>query len=181
MRRHILTVAIALGLAAQVGAQTDSLTTWPIDSRVRVWTAASRNLVGYLTDVRGDTLLIVAPGASGRQTRMLADSAARLEVSDGRVLSARNVAGGALGGGALAVATVAVLKALLDGGASCTVGGTCIDDPDYGRVALFGGAVGAIVGALKLEDQWREVRIPGRVSFVPSPRHSALTLSFSFR
>jgi hypothetical protein len=177
MRRHIVAVGVALLLTPPLSAQMDTVATWPLGSRVRVWRSSNRNLVGYLRELRGDTLVIVAPGASRLRTRMLTDSAVRLEVSDGRLPSLRNVGVGALAVAALAVATVAVF----DGEGDCTVGGCGDWKPPYKGIALVGAAVGAAAGALVLEDRWRTVRIPGRVSFVPSPRHTAIRLSFAFR
>lgn len=181
MRLDIAAAALALMLAHQVAAQADSITTWPVGARVRVWTSSDRPLVGYLKEPRGDTLIVEAPGASRSQTKVLAESAIRLEVSDGRMISPRNVVGGAFGGAALSIAAVAVVATIWNEEADCTVGGACITDPDYGDVALYGAAIGAVVGLLKLEDQWRRVRIPGRVGFGASPRHAAFTLSFAFR
>ena len=182
MRIHIAAAAFVFLIAQHLSAQEDSIATWPVGARVRVWTSLDRNVVGYLREPRGDTLIIVAPGSSRAQMKMHADAAVRLEVSDGRVIRPRNVLGGALGGAALTVATVALLVAVLNDISECTAESVgCDVDPDYGDVALVGGAVGAVVGALKLEDQWRRVRIPGRVSLGPNLGRTALTVSFAFR
>jgi hypothetical protein len=174
LARWILTAAIVI--TSPLSAQTDSVATWPIGSRVRAWTPFDRKFVGYLREVRGDTLIFVAPGASRVQKRVLVDSIARLEVSAGRVLSAYNVARGGLIGAGLSVGAVALLNAR----GSCTVDGGCWDPP-YGGIALVGAAVGAVAGVFVLKEHWRPVRIPGRVSFMQSPRGSAITVSFAFR
>jgi hypothetical protein len=179
MRRHVVAVGVALLLTPSLSAQMDTVANWPIGARVRVWRSANRNIVGYLTQLRGDTLIIVAPGASRLQTKMLADSAVRLEVSEARRPTVKNVAVGALGVAALAVATVAVLEAASED--DCTVGGCGGRKPPYGGIALVGAAVGAAAGVLVLEDRWRAARIPGRVSLVPSTRYTTVTLSFAFR
>jgi hypothetical protein len=179
MCRHIVAVGVALLVTPPLSAQMDTVTSWPIGSRVRVWRSSNRNIVGYLRALHGDTLVIVAPGALRLQTRMLTDSAVRLEVSDGRRPSLRNVGVGALSVAALAVATVAVLDAASED--DCTVGGCGDTKPPYRGIALVGAAVGAAAGLLVLEDRWRAVRIPGRVSFVPSTRQIAVTLSLAFR
>jgi hypothetical protein len=178
MRHHIIALGVALLLAPAVSAQTDSVTSWPLGSRVRVWRSSNRTMVGYLRELRGDTLVIVAPGAARSRTKILADSAIRLKVSEGRLPTVRNVAVGALGVAALAVVTVA----LLDRGAeACTVDGGCGWTPPYGGIALVGAAVGAAAGMLVLEDRWRSVRIPGRMSLVPSMQRTTVRLSFAFR
>lgn len=179
MRRHIVAVGVAFLLTAPLSAQTDTVTSWPIGSRVRVWRSSDRSTVGYLKELHGNTLVIDAPGASRLQTRMLTDSTVRLEVSDGRRPSFRNVGVGALSVAALAVATVAVINWGTE--YECTVGGCGDSKPPFKGAALVGAAVGAAAGLLVLEDRWRAVRIPGRVSFVPSTRHTAVTLSFAFR
>jgi hypothetical protein len=178
MRRHIVAVGVALLLTPPLSAQMDTVTSWPIGSRVRVWRSSDRSTVGYLKELHGDTLVIDAPGASRLQTRMLADSTVRLEVSDGRRPSLRNVGLGALGIAAIAVATTAVLDGAVE---TCTVAGCGDTKPPYKGIALVGAALGAAGGLLVLEDRWRAVRIPGRVSLVPSPRHTAVMLSFAFR
>jgi hypothetical protein len=171
----------AILVASPLPAQTDSVATWPIGSRVRVWTMSDRKFVGYLREVRGDTLLLIAPGASRVQRKMLADSTVRLEVSEGRSVSPWHVAAGAFGGAALAIGAVALFSQLLSGEVACTTGGSCASGENYGDAALYGGAVGSVAGLFVLKEHWRSVRIPGRFGFVPSRRHAAITLSFAFR
>lgn len=178
MYRHIVAAGVALLVTPPLSAQTDTVTSWPLGSRVRVWRSANRRTVGYLRELHGDTLVIVAPGASRLQTRMLVDSTVRLEVSDGRRPSLRNSALGALGVSAIAVAAAAVLDNAIE---TCTVAGCGDTKPPYKGIALVGAVIGAGAGFLVLEDRWRAVRIPGRVSLVPSTRHTAVTLSFAFR
>ena len=177
LARWVLTAALVA--SSPVSAQTDSVATWPIGSRVRVTTTPEQRFVGYLREVRGDTLLLVAPGASRVQRKVLADSALRLEVSEGRTFSARNIALGALGGAAVVTGLGWLLSSLSE--ADCTVGGSCDLDIDYRDAALIGGAIGAVVGVFVLKEEWRGVRVPGRVSVAPSLRHTTIALSFNFR
>lgn len=174
MRRHIAVVGVALLLTPALSAQTDSVTTWPIGSRVRVWTASNRNVTGELTELRGDTLVIIGRGRS--QAKLLADSTVRLDVSDGRRPSGKYIAGGAFAGAALGAVTIAGLEAIL-----CPPGECRVTTGHYARGALIGAVVGGVAGAIKRFDRWREVRVPGRVSLVPSARQTAVTLSFRFR
>lgn len=58
MRRHLVVAAIALVAAGPLSAQSDSPSTWPVGSRVRVSTQTTRKIVGKLSEVRGDTLVI---------------------------------------------------------------------------------------------------------------------------
>jgi hypothetical protein len=181
MRCPIVVAALAL-LAGPLAAQSDSVATWPVGSRVRVWTSSDRALVGYLKEPRGDTLILEAPGSARSQTKLRARSVRRLEVSDGRAVSLRNVAVGTLGGALVSVGAVALFVHLLEGASHCTVDGGCGEvEIDYGEVALFGGAIGALAGALKLEDRWRSVGVPGRIRVGTGSRHTAVTLSFAFR
>jgi hypothetical protein len=171
-------VAAVFVIPPPMSAQTDSVATWPIGSRVRVWTAPDRKFVGYLREVRGDTLLLVAPGASRIQRKILADSAAMLEVSRGRTFSARNVALGALGGAAVTAGLGWLFSSLSE--YDCTVGGGCDDDIDYRDAALIGAAIGAVAGVFVLKEEWRGIRVPGRVGVAPSPSQTTITLSFAF-
>src|SRR5919108_2650925 len=102
-------VVAAVFITAPLSAQSDSIARWPLGSRVRVWTTLDRKFIGYLREVRGDTLFLVAPGASRVQRKILADSAERLEIREGRTFSARNIGLGALGGDALAAGAVALV------------------------------------------------------------------------
>jgi hypothetical protein len=170
--------AAVLMLAAPLSAQTDSVARWPIGSRVRVWTSADHKFVGYLREIRGDTLLLVAPGASRVQRKTLADSVSRLEVSEGRTFSATNIALGALGGAAV---TTGLVWLLSGGDADCTVGGRCGPEVPYRDAALIGAAIGAVAGVFVLKEEWRGVRVPGRMSVVPRPGQTAVALSFNFR
>ena len=172
-------VAAVLVTPSPLSAQTDSAATWPIGSRVRVSASAEHKFVGYLREVRGDTLLLVAPGASRLQRKIVVDPTMRLEVSEGRTFSARNIALGALGGAAITAGLARVLSGLSD--ADCTVGGGCAFDIDYRDAALIGGAIGAVAGVFVLKEHWRAMRIPDRVGLFPSPRQPAITLSFAFR
>jgi hypothetical protein len=174
MRHHIAAVGVALLLTPALSAQMDSVTTWPIGSRVRVWTASNRNVTGELTELRGDTLVIIGRGRS--QAKVLADSTVRLDVSDGRGPSDKYIVGGALAGAALGVGAMALLNA-----PACIPGECRGTTAHYAPGALIGAVVGGVAGAIKRFDRWKEVRVPGRVSLVPSARQTAVMLSFTFR
>jgi hypothetical protein len=173
-------VVVALG-AAKVGAQTPAPVSWPVGERVRVWTSAFHKVVGKLAEVRGDTLVVLRPGPffTTKESKVVADSAVRVDVSKGRRLSVAHAAIGALAGAGLAVvATGAVDHVVPD---VCVLGACTESDPDVAGAALVGAALGAVAGALKLEDRWRELPMPGRVQIAPSASGASIALSFAFR
>ena len=181
MRRPILVMAVAVMTASAIGAQEEQSAGWPVGARVRVWTDTASTVVGQLIDVRNDTLIVDdKPQVSRRPyVRVPVSSTIRLEVSDGRHVSARNVAWGTLGGAAAGLfAAGFVVDVLWD--EFCPV--DCGDpDPDYGRLTLIGAGLGALIGAARRVDDWREVRTPARPIIAPSSRGATVGISFSFR
>jgi hypothetical protein len=180
MHRLMLLAIVTLGVA-KVGAQTPAPVSWPVGERVRVWTSPFQKVVGKLAEVRGDTLVVHRPGPffTTKASKVVADSAVRIDVSKGRRLSVAHAAIGALAGAGLAVVlTGAVDHAVGD---FCMLGECSESDPDIAGAALLGAAMGAVAGALKLEDRWREFPVPGRVQIAPSARGASIGLSFAFR
>jgi hypothetical protein len=53
--------------------------------------------------------------------------------------------------------------------------------PNYGRLTLIGAGLGALIGAARRVDDWREVRTPARPIIAPSSRGATIGISFSFR
>lgn len=176
MRRFVIAVAVAL-TAAPLSAQTEPAEEWPIGSRVRVWTAANRNVVGQLKEIRSDTLIIEMTGILTHEARIPASWAVRVEVSDGQRLSLANIGDGALGGAALGALTTLVLDEAL--GDLCGDGECEERRADYQLAIILGAALGAVAGATRLEDKWREVGLPGRITIAPSAR--AAIIGFSLR
>ena len=177
MRRYVIAVAAVL-TAAPSSAQTDTAAGWPVGSRVRVWTTASRNVVGRLKELRSDTLIIEMTGILTHEARIPATRAVRVDVSDGQRLSPANIAGGALGGAALGALTTFVLDEAL--GDLCSDGECEERRADYKLAVILGAAVGAVAGATQLEDKWREVGLPGRITIAPSAGATMIGFSLTF-
>ena len=179
MRRLVAAFAIALAVAP-VGAQTDSIARWPVESRVRIRTTTNQTVIGQLTEVRGDTLIVRKEGALFRPWRkVLVDSAGRIEVSRSRYISAERVAGGALAGAAGMILTYVLMDAVMP---DFCIWGNCGDSsPDYAQAGALGAAAGALSGVLHLADRWEEVPKPLRVGFAPARGEARIALSFAFR
>lgn len=179
MHRHLAVLMALLVSAPLVSAQSDSVVGWPVGSRVRVWTAAHRHVVGELSEVRGDTLIITKTGMSRHQWRLHADSTQRVEISRGQYVSAERVVGGALGGAAASL----LMYVLMDNAIPdwCTGDGCSESDPDYFQTAAIGAAVGAALGAMRLADRWEDAPKPVRVSIAPTHRQARVALSLAFR
>jgi hypothetical protein len=177
MHRAIIGLFIvALATASQLRAQDEALG-WPVGSRIRVSTLSSRNVVGRLSEVRGDTLIIrTGSGLIKFRKRVHVDSLLSLEISRDRYVSGRRVAGGAFAGAIGGVVLTAVL--IQSVGDVCVLGNCNPRDPDYARAALIGGVGGAIAGAITLADRWEKV--PSSVKFSVDPRGKQGRLGLSF-
>ena len=178
MLRYILVLAAALGWTP-LPAQIDTLAQWPVGSRVRVWTGTDRHVVGRLAEIRADTLIVEMSGILTLEAKILAKSAVRVDVSDGQRLSPANIARGALGGAVLGALTTFVRDEAR--GDMCLDGACEESGADYRLAISLGAVVGAVAGATQLEDKWRAVGFPGRITIAPSPRRTGIGLSIAFR
>jgi hypothetical protein len=178
MRGYIIVLAAAL-TTAPLAAQTDTLARWPVGSRVRVWTGPNRNVVGQLKEIRHDTLIIEMTGILTHEARIPTTWAVRIDVSDGQRLSPANIAKGALGGAALGALTTLVRDEAL--GDLCPLGECEERRADYKLAMILGAAVGAAAGATQLDDKWRAVGFPGRITIAPGARRTGIGLSIAFR
>lgn len=178
MRRHLAVAAVALLVAGPLRAQSDTASTWPVGSRVRVSTQTTRKVVGKLSEVRGDTLVIrTGSGLIRFRRKVHADSSLSIEISRERYVSARRIAGGALAGAIGGVLLSVVLDEAV--GDICVFGECSTSDPDYARGALIGGVGGALAGAMSFADRWEKVPSPVRVSVEPGGRRAQLGLRFT--
>ena len=179
MRSIAYALAIALVATSVAGAQSDSASQWPVGSRVRIKTTKG-SVVGHLTELRGDTLIIRKADALFRPwKKILVDSAVALDVSRGRYISADQVVRGALAGAAAMVLTYVLMDAVLPD--LCTGDGCDNSGPNYLQGAALGGAVGALGGVAIPADRWEEVPKPIRVGLDPTRGQARLAFSFSFR
>lgn len=179
MRRIATVLAITLVVTTVADAQSDSASQWPVGSRVRIRTT-KQAIVGQLTELRGDTLVIRKDDALFRPWKKIpVDSAVGLAVSRGRYISSEQVIGGALGGAAAMVLTYVLMDAVIPD--MCTGDGCDDSGPDYVQAAALGGAVGALGGVVFPADRWEEVPRPMRVGFLPSRREARVAFSLSFR
>jgi hypothetical protein len=166
-------------LAPTASAQMDSAATWPIGSRVRVWTAPGRNVAGELTEVRGDTLIVTKTGISSHSWTLHVDSARRIEVSRGRYVSADRIVAGALLGAASVLAFVSLFDAAIPD--LCPWEQCAESGPTNAQLTMMGAAAGAVAGAMRLADRWEEVSKPVRVSIVPQHREARVAIAVIWR
>ena len=179
MRRIAHAFAIVLITTSVAGAQSDSGSQWPVGSRVRIRTA-KESIVGHLTELRGDTLIIRKDEALFRPwKKILVDSTVALAVSRGRYISADKVVRGALAGAAAMVLTYVLMDAVLPD--MCTGDGCDNSGPNYLQGAALGGAVGALEGVVIPADRWEEVPMPVRVGLDTTRGQARLAFSLSFR
>lgn len=179
MRRIASALAVALVVVSAAGAQSDSGSQWPVGSRVRIRTT-KETIVGQLTELRGDTLVIRKDDALFHPwKRVPVDSAVALAVSRGRYISSERVIGGALGGAAAMVLTYVLMDAVVPD--MCSGDGCDDSGPSYVQAALLGGAVGALGGVVFPADRWEELRTPVRIGLLPSGKEARVAISLRFR
>ena len=179
MRRIATVLAATLVTTTVAAAQSDSASQWPVGSRVRIRTT-KETVIGQLTEVRGDTLVIRKDDALFRPWKKIpADSATGLAISRKRYISSERIIGGALGGAAAMVLTYVVMDAVMPD--LCTGDGCDDSGPRYVQGAVLGGVVGGLSGVVFPADRWEEVPTPMRVGFLPSRKETRVGFSMSFR
>ncbi|WP_420125972.1 hypothetical protein [Longimicrobium sp.] len=156
-------VLLAAAMAGPAAAQS-SAADLAAGTRVRVVESGSDRVVGTVSGVRGDTLLVFA---GGREHMLAISSIRSLQVSRGpspRLTSA--LEGGLVGllAGGAAGAAVAVLGDAVGGDGECDSGGDllCFSTGEWALVGVVVGApVGAASGAvarfLSPRERWRRV------------------------
>ena len=183
MRAHVI-VLLTLILTTTADAQTDSTARWPVGSRVRISTVANRQVIGSLTEVRDDTLVIREEGRVFVGWAWIpVDSVARIELARRRGVSASRVLGSAAIG---AAATPLVMLAVSE---AWKVGERCRDcsseggwrGKHYAVGALVGGGVGALLGARKRVDHWEDASAGMRIGVVPTRGGAWFALELPFR
>jgi hypothetical protein len=178
-----------LALPSAARAQTADLAP---GTRVRVVDAGTGRVVGTVSAVRGDTLVVVSgKGEGAREVALSVSSIRRLQVSRGRPsrpLSALHGAGiGAVSGsvGGLLGMTAANLRY----GGSCD--GTaddllCFSTGESALIAVMIGAPmgavsGAALGFLFPQERWRSISTRHAPAFTVAPAGDAVQLGLSLR
>jgi hypothetical protein len=171
MLAAIATVMIA---APAIQAQT----TVPVNSRVRVTMRDGQVAIGRLTEVRGDTLVVIDDGVLlDSKYRITTDRMTRVDVSRGKYVHAGRVVGGALlgaVGGVLTVSFVPRLAKTRCSGDVCGTGSAVVEG------MVIGAAAGIVLGILTPADRWEAVPSPVRIGFGGDGRHARLGVSFAF-
>lgn len=150
----LLALSLVLGLAMPSGAQ--SLLPIAVDQRVRIWTASADAMVGRVAAVARDTIQVDVDG--GNRAIVAAVTIRRIELSGGKKSRGAGAKAGAIRGALVAGALGAILlgwqhQDVGDDGAS--VGEAVALGLWSG--ALFGGAIGAGVGAARAGEKWTQV------------------------
>ena len=175
MRGALIAVLTTLALTAP--AAIGQTTTVSADSRVRVSLKDGRRVTGTLSEMRGDTLVIISDGRLFRPTwKVAAGQAGRVEVSRGKYRSSGRILAGTLagaGGGILAALTI---DGLVDDGCS----GDVCSGPSVTGPMLIGAAAGGVLAALVRVDRWEPVPTPVRLGVGAAPQRARLVISFSF-
>lgn len=161
-------------------------------TRVRVVDAGTGRVVGTVSAVRGDTLVVVSgKGESAREVALSVSSIRRLQVSRGRPsrpLSALQGAGiGAVSGsvGGLLGITAANLRygGPCDGTADDLL---CFSTGEWALIAVMigapmGAASGAVLGFVFPQERWRSISTRHAPAFTVAPAGDAVQLGLSLR
>lgn len=172
-RIQLVCLTTLLFVAPVMRAQTSV----PPDSRVRVTLRDERRVTGKLSDVRGDTLVVIGDGLLFHPTwRVPGDQTKSVEVSRGKYRSAgRVVAGGLLGAG-LAFLATRTIPGLVDDECSADV----CSSPSVAGPVFVGFLGGGVLGAFSRGDRWESVPRPVRVGFGGEPDGARLGIAFAF-
>jgi hypothetical protein len=151
--------------------------TVPADSRVRVSLRDGSQVTGKLSEVRGDTLIVISDGMLFHPTwRVSADETKSVEVSRGRERSGEHVLAAALLGAGLGALAALAVPGLADDGCS----GDVCDGPSLAVPMLLGLSIGAALGGLSRVDRWETLSTPVRLGFGVAPEGARLGLSLAF-
>lgn len=176
----------AASLAVAPALQGQSMADVPAGTRVRVSEQAAGRLVGTVTEVRRDTLLVLARG----EVHALPISSIRtLHVSRGRPPRTAS----ALEGGAIGLLTGAIGGAVSLAVSSLLVPDACDREGDgvlcfsTGEWALVGAAIGAPLGAasgalaglISPRERWRSVTARGAPALTVQPQAAGVRVALS--
>ena len=172
MRCSMLAAIGALLIAAPAAhAQTNV----PANSRVRVELRNGDHVIGRLTDVQADTLVVIDDGLVwDSKHRIPADRMRRIDVSRGKYVHAGRVIGGALLG-----AVAGFIGGLVVSTTECS-GDVCGTGSAFPATMAIGVAGGVVLGVLTPADRWEAVPSPVRVGFGGGSREARVGLSVTF-
>lgn len=184
-----LTMFVCAALAAAPpAARAQSRAELAAGTRVRVAEHAARPLVGTVTQVRGDTLLVLARG----EVHALPLSSIRsLQVSRGRPPRlASALEGGAIGllSGAIGGAASLALPSLVvpDDCGREQDGLLCFSTGEWALLGVLlgaplGAASGAVAGFVFPRERWRSITAGSAPALTGPPRAEGLQVGFSLR
>jgi len=173
--RCVVLSAIATLLIATPRAHAQ--THLPANSRVRVEFQDGHHVIGRLTDVRADTLVVVDDGLIwDSKYRIPADRMRRLDVSRGKYVHAGRVIGGALLGAVAGYVAALVVPGV---GMQCSAD-LCESGAGLAAAILVGIAGGVTLGMLTPADHWEAVPRPVRVGAGGDRQYTRLGISLAF-
>lgn len=168
---------VAITTLAMVTPVLHAQTTVPVNSRVRVSMRNGEHVIGRLTEVRGDTLVVIDDGVLlHSKYRIPADRMRRIDVSRGKYVSAGRVFGGAL----LGALGGYVAAFLVPGVAEQCSADVCGTGSGFAAAIFVGIAGGVTLGVLTPADRWEAVPSPVRVGFGGGFREARVGLSVTF-
>ncbi|MEP6782978.1 MAG: hypothetical protein ABI983_04860 [Acidobacteriota bacterium] len=149
-------LALSLVLESSIPAGAQSLLPIAVGQRVRIWTASAEAMTGRVAALARDTIQIDVDGRD--RATVAAMTIRKVEVSGGKKSRGAGAKASAIRGALIGGALGAILlgwqhEDVGDDGAS--VGEAVALGLWSG--ALFGGAIGAGVGAARAGDQWTQV------------------------
>lgn len=174
MHRAMLVAMATLAVAAPaLYAQTNL----PPNSRVRVELRDGGHVIGRLTEVRADTLVVIDEGLIlASKYHIPADRMRRVDVSRGKYVSAGRVFGGAL----LGAVGGYIAAFLVPGVAHQCSADVCESGSGLAAAILVGIAGGVTLGYLTPADRWEAVPSPVRIGLGGDARNARLGVSFAF-
>ena len=172
-RATLAAVATVLIAAPSVYGQTNL----PANSRVRVELRDGSHVVGRLTHIESDTLVVIDEGLIlDSRHRIPTDRMRRLDVSRERYVHPGRVIGGAVLGAVGALVAAALIPGLVE---ECS-GDVCDSGAGLAAAMLVGIAGGAALGYLTPADRWEAVPSPVRLGFGGDARHARVGISVAF-
>jgi small nuclear ribonucleoprotein (snRNP)-like protein len=167
--------AIAGLLIAAPGVHAQ--TSLPANSRVRVELRDGHRVIGRLTHVSSDTLVVIDEGLILDSThRIPTDRMRRIDVSRGKYVHAGRVIGGGLLGAVGAFVLAALVPGLVD---QCSAD-VCESGAGLGVAMLVGIAGGVTLGMLTPADHWEAVPPPVRVGSGGHAQYRRIGISLAF-
>jgi hypothetical protein len=170
VRGTVLVISLSSSLVVPVRAEDTNLAK---GTRVRLSTAGGRTIVGYLSDMNSETVIVKEPGDHPHELSFKRDEIQKLEVSQGSGHKGRGAEVGFL----IGAAAGAIVGAAGTGDCSTSTLGCVSKGAAAAALGLFGGAAGAGLGAVFAHgERWQAVQ-PGHVAVGVVPIRHGVALS----